>query len=411
MVKGIPCILSVLLTGSASPVWAQVVGDRVLLVERANGIPGHPAPGNPGVSHRFPGSTTVTVRAIDSATGWFQVDDASANLAWIIRTYIAQIVTVAPSPSNVCYPVGTWNLEHFKNGKTRGFPEDENGGPSYTARIVNDLIAIASVIRETIGAKMLILNEINGEEREVNGEMQPRSDELDALVSHLGTSFQYIIAKSGAAQRVAILWDTRFVRLNIGAEFEVPRTEIQGSDIFARDPLLGHFTFLHNGAPQNDLVVVGLHLASGQNKNKNHDAAMTLLMSKLNEARTAGTGVVPAGEFDILIGGDLNANKFDQFQEQFFVDLNQGDWAVLAGNNYPVTRLSGVPLQPRSSIIDYIIVTRKNTSRSGLLGEEIVEAEAKVHQDLANGDWNTFRRVFSDHFPVTTCVGVMGDND
>jgi hypothetical protein len=362
------------------------------------------------VSHRYPGATSATVKAIDSATGWFQVEDASANLAWIIKAYIAQIVTPLPAPVGLCYPVGTWNLEHFKNGKTRGFPEDGDGGPSYPPRGVNDLIAIAEMIRDTMGAKILILNEINGEEREINGESQQRSDELDALIVQLGPSFQYMIAKSGAAQRVALLWDTRFIRLNVAAEIEVPRTEIQGSDIFARDPLMGHFTFLHNGTAHNDLLVVGLHLASGQNKNKNHDAAMALLMRKLDEARSDGL-VLPVGEFDIVIGGDLNANKFDQFQEQFFVDLNQGDWAVLAGNDYPVTRLSGVPIQPRASKIDYLIVSRKNDARSGLLGEEITDAEAKVHQDIANGNWDTWRRVFSDHFPVTACVAIMTDND
>jgi hypothetical protein len=65
---------------------AQVVGDRVLLVERALGIPGHPAPGNNAVSYRFPGGTAVAIRAIDTATGWFRVEDDTAHSAWITRT-------------------------------------------------------------------------------------------------------------------------------------------------------------------------------------------------------------------------------------------------------------------------------------------------------------------------------------
>jgi hypothetical protein len=69
-----------------------------------------------------------------------------------------------------------------------------------------------------------------------------------------------------------------------------------------------------------------------------------------------------------------------------------------------------VPLAPKSQI-DYLIVTRKTAAQSGLLGEELTNGEATVHQQLANGDWNGFRRVLSDHFPVTTCVAVMSDND
>jgi hypothetical protein len=56
-------------------------------------------------------------------------------------------------------------------------------------------------------------------------------------------------------------------------------------------------------------------------------------------------------------------------------------------------------------------VTRKTATQSGLLGEEITAPEATVHQSLALGQWETFRQVLSDHFPVTTCVGVVEDND
>jgi endonuclease/exonuclease/phosphatase family metal-dependent hydrolase len=406
---GLLLVPVLLLALGPSPARPQAVGDRVRLVERAIGVPGHPSPGNPGVSHRFPGGTTVTVTAIDAATGWFQVEDANANAAWITRTYIAQVVPAAPTPSGLCYPVGTWNLEWFHAAKTRGFPENTQGGPTYPARTPNDLTAIAAALRDALGIRILILNEINGEDREVEGEVQPRSAELDALVRELDPAFQYLIARSGNAQRVALLWDSRQVRLNAAAEIVVPPTIVQGKDLFARDPLMAHFTLLHEGQPQNDLLVVGIHLAAGQHLTRNHDAAMALLLRKLAEARAEGT-VLPAGEFDVLIGGDLNASWYDDKPERLFDDLNTVEWAVLAGPNYPATRLAGVPLAPRSHL-DYLIVTRKTPTRSGLLGEEIAAAEATVHQALAHGDWDTFRRVFSDHFPVTTCVGVMADND
>lgn len=136
---------------------------------------------------------------------------------------------------------------------------------------------------------------------------------------------------------------------------------------------------------------------------------MTLLRSKLQEARTAGL-VLPAGEFDLLLGGDLNASMFDAAVEAFFTEFNTGPWAVLADSTYPATRLAGVPLEPKSQI-DYLMTTRKTDTQAGLLGEEVSTAVATVHQELAHGQWQTYRQVFSDHFPVTTCVKVMPDND
>ena len=217
-------------------------------------------------------------------------------------------------------------------------------------------------------------------------------------------------ASSGNSQRVAFVYDTRFVRPNAVTEIEVDRIEIQGKDIFDRDPLVGHFTFLVEGTDHNDLLVVGLHLASGQHNNRNHDAAMTRLLRELDQLRAEGT-VLQAGEFDILLAGDLNANMFDNKVEEFFTSMDSGDWDVLAEAPYPATRLSGVPLQPRNSRIDYIIASRVNGVQRGLSGEEITASAATVHQDLADDDWDTFREQFSDHFPVTTCVGVVADAD
>jgi hypothetical protein len=97
----------------------QSVNDRVLLVERALRVPGHPSAGSNAISHRFPGSTTVTVTAIDAATGWFNVKDDAGNAAWITRTYIASVVPATPpTPSGQCYEVVLWNLEHFGKNKT-----------------------------------------------------------------------------------------------------------------------------------------------------------------------------------------------------------------------------------------------------------------------------------------------------
>jgi hypothetical protein len=402
------------LTASCPSAWAQAVGERVLLVERALGIPGHPAAGNNSVSYRYPGGTTVTITAIDAATSWFLVLDDGGNSAWITRTYIASVVPATPSPTPAiaeCYEVGLWNLEHFGKGKTRGFPEYTYSpkGPSYPPRTPAELTLLANAIRDVIRAKILVLTEISGSHDEENESQPAVSEELDDLVSRLGASFRYIIAKSGSSQRLAIVYDTRYARLNAWEEISVSNHKVQGKGLFDRQPLMGHFTFLLNGQEQNDLLILGLHLASGQQLTDNHDQAMTTVVTKLGEARLAGT-VLPPGEYDILMVGDLNASWFDNHIEQFFNALN-GEWKVMARDaTYPATRLAGEPLQPRSQI-DYLIASRHQAGKRGLFGEEIVIEQATVHHALADGDWYYFRRTFSDHFPVTTCVAVVVDND
>src|SRR6185312_2189598 len=104
------------------------------------------------------------------------------------------------------------------------------------------------------------------------------------------------------------------------------------------------------------LLVVGLHLASGQHLTENHDAAMKKLRDKLRTLR-GHSPILPQSEDDILLAGDLNASPFDNNRESFFTTFNRGNWKLLAsGPDYPATRING-------SKIDYIIVTRENDTQ------------------------------------------------
>lgn len=384
---------------------AQEIGDRVQLVVRDIGIPGHPAPGINSVNHRFPSQSYVTVIDRDEATGWFNVVDVGGTDAWITPTYISLVVQTVVAPSDLCYRVGTWNLEWFGSNKSRGFPEYQWGGLTYPPRTVSEVGVIAAAIRDELDIKLLVLNEIDGD----GSDESAISDGLDTLTTLLGPTFTYVIGSSGKSQRVAFVFDTQFVRPNAITEISVPYTKIGGSDIFARDPLVGNFSFIHEGVDQNDLVIVGLHLASGQHKTRNHDAAIDRLLTELNNLRSVGT-VIPEGEYDLILGGDLNASMFDNKLEEFFGILDHGDWDVLANDPYPASRLAGHPLAPKSQI-DYLIATRVNGNRHGLVGEELSGDAATVHHELADGDWEGFRQTFSDHFPVTTCVAVRADSD
>ena len=67
------------------------VNDRVQLVERDFGIPAHPGPGKRKVDFHFSSGSTVTIQAIDSATGWLEVENTQVK-GWIVKKYIARIV-------------------------------------------------------------------------------------------------------------------------------------------------------------------------------------------------------------------------------------------------------------------------------------------------------------------------------
>lgn len=211
---------------------------------------------------------------------------------------------------------------------------------------------------------------------------------------------------------MALLYDTDCCRLNEVLEIVVDPVYLEGTDVFSHGPLAAHVSFLHGDQVLNDLVVVGLHLAAGQDKDDNHDRAMEILRSRLESLQ--GNGFLGGeGEADLVLMGDLNANMFSPPAEQFFLDMDVGRWDVLASPGYPATRLSGHPLQQRGSIIDYVIVSRNAGQFAGLSGDEIQESDAVVHVNLieAFGGPEGCRRRLSDHLPVTVRVAVGHDSD
>jgi hypothetical protein len=399
---GFGIIFKVIVLTAFTTVSAQNVGERYILHRPGKTIPGHPGPGNHAVSVRFPHGSIAEIKEIDQQTNWRRVEVGQAT-AWIIKKYLGQRYEEPATLPETTYRIGTWNLEWFKEGKTRGFPEYANGGPTIPPRTEEDYAAIAEIISHELNSAVMVLEEINGYD---TPEGHSKSRELDRLIENLGSSYDYLISKSGNGQRVAILFDKNKVRLNGATEFVVPYEVKQGSDIFHRDPLVAHFTFLINGVDHslNDFLIVGLHLASGQRKKNNHDRAMAILIEYLGSYLEEGAEL--HGEGDIVITGDLNLDIFDSKREQVLDQMEAGNYDILADEGYPATRLSGVPLQPRSKI-DYIIVTDEMRGT----GAEISASEAEVHQELAAGNYNDYRDVFSDHFPVTVKARVLPDDD
>ena len=145
-------------------------------------------------------------------------------------------------------------------------------------------------------------------------------------------------------------------------------------------------------------------------------SSFRVLRERLEASQQAGE-LGGTGEHDILIMGDYNANMFRGPAENFFIDMDapaSNVWDVLAGDGYPATRLSGVPLGFRTSQIDYIIASRfVSGGRNGLVGQEVTALVATVHTNLVTlqGGADSFRRDLSDHLPVTVAVTVVADDD
>lgn len=401
-------LLVVALLGIGVRAGAQQVGDRVVMSSaNQTGVPVHPADADPSFV-RWPNGTTATVTAIGPQSQWRRVE-ANGVSGWIVRTYL----TVLPPESDVepeapenelpTYVVGTWNLEWLHNNKQRGFPENTNGGPTYGPRGDDDYRQIAQTIRDRLAARIMVLSEINGA-------TETRSNELDRLVAQLGGAWTYYLAPHGGQQRLAILFDSSAARRNRCIEIAVPVMRVQNKDIFDRDPLVCAFSFLdQNSAARNDLLVVAVHLASGQHLVQNHDSAMALLASRLRTVTTDGT--FSSGERDVLVAGDFNASRYDNRIESFWTDLQPSGFRLRTlspedGDDYPGTRLAGVPLAPRSQI-DYIMAS----ARTGGLIDEIAAPIAQVRVDLLPTDVNVFRRHLSDHIPVTIRIRIVPDDD
>jgi len=397
----------VIVPWSFQSVAAQVPGDRVLLEgTHVDGVPVHPAAGN-GSYVRWANGTIGAVVSIDPATGWIEIESAGQR-GWVTRRYV-RVVEPAPEPPpepvSITRGIAAWNLEHFRDTATRGFPENTSGGPSYRPRTDADYARIADIIRTDINADVLILSEINGRPGLTT------SVEMDRLITMAGPQWQYRLTAAGNSQRLAIMFNTAAVRLEHCEEIVVSEERIQDADIFARDPLACAFTLLDDsGAPANDLVVIGVHLASGQTLVANHNRAMQVLQERLVELFD-GTPF-SATERDVIIGGDFNADRYDTKVEDFWTDFDLGGFQFHtlspdSDNDYAPTRLAGVPLVPRSKI-DYLM----GSALVGGVKDDLVEPTAEVHtQLLGDGYFDDYREHVSDHVPITVRVRVVSDDD
>ncbi|CAK9109521.1 Uncharacterized protein SCF082_LOCUS50893 [Durusdinium trenchii] len=403
---------------------AQEIGECITLTPRRPGlgIPLHTQAGvNSWEGERVPVDSIVTVVQTHDS-GWLRVR-FDALEGWISTRYIGDVVPCLTttglidtgSSEQVCR-IATWNIEWFKDGKSRGFPE-LIGDEALPARTSDDFGFIAKAII-TMEVELLLLQEIHGDDIEVEGEWVAHSPELERLISILNnqsgaTSWDYRIGTTGRDQRLAFLWDTRTVGLEWWCEAALPSDRVNGKELFDRQPIVGMFSCFKDGLEMNDFIAVNLHLASGQRNAKNHDMAMQRVLEWI-ELERGQDNCIPSDELDIVIGGDLNASRFDTWDEDFWDTMESGSWDVLADDTtYPGTRLRADPPGSLVSTIDYLIVSK---GTGALQGDEVTMTHGHVRHDLLalpsiSNSALTFRLRASDHMPVTVDVRITDDTD
>lgn len=403
---------------------AQEVGECITLNPRRPelGIPLHTRPGvNSWEGDRVPVDTIVTVIQTHES-GWLRIRVNELE-GWISTRYIGDVVPCLTTSEldgedtseQVCR-IATWNIEWFKEGKTRGFPE-LTGDDALPARTIDDFEFIADAII-TMDVELLLLQEIHGDDTEIEGEWSSHSPELERLIAILNLrsgamAWDYRIGTTGRDQRLALLWDTRTVGLEWWCEAALPSDRVNGKELFDRQPIVGMFSCFKDGVEMNDFVVVNLHLASGQDNTKNHDMAMQRVLEWI-EFERGQDNCIPSEELDIVVGGDLNASRFDTWDEEFWDILESGTWDVLADDaTYPGTRLRADPPGSLVSVIDYLIVSK---GTGALQGDEVSMTQGHVRHDLLtmpsiNNSAITFRLRASDHMPVTVDIKITADGD
>lgn len=407
-------IFAALLIFVALPALAQNVGDCVRLkATHPDGVPRHVESRNSFSGERFPDQSVVRVEEKSPDAKWLRVS-LTGDISWVSAAYVGAIVPcggATPTPPAAEIVVGTWNIEYLKDGYKRGFPEYQAAAEKFPPRTDADYQLLAGVIRG-LDAKVLALQEINGVNTTGDdGDTVASSVEMDRLVPLIGPTYRYVISASGDAQRIAILYDQSVVHLRCWLQAALPDEIVDGKRLFDRQPLLAFFTVFRDGQEMNDFAVIGVHLASEQDKVLNHDMAMTRIDSWVKSARAAGT-CIPASERDLLIMGDFNASRFDSAVEALWTTMEADMWDVLADDiaQYPATRLSGRPPAQHNSRIDYIIASK---GPGALQGDELSQSHATIHDNLvaAHGGGLAFRASLSDHLPVTVRLKVRADDD
>lgn len=300
--------------------------------------------------------------------------------------------------------LATWNVEHL------GSPGRGLGYRPLELRTREQLAGIASLIKEEEIA-LLALQEVAVSRRE--GELY-RSDALDSLCALLGGQWNYVIAPPGGEMpgsedvhnmQNAWLWDGEKALLEKSFALPVENVEVGGKSTFDRRPWAAWFSFYRRGEIGNDLLLVNLHMASGQDNDENHLAAMVMVERSINGALRS----LDITESDRIILGDFNDNPWARddrgrlkYSSLLYQYMEEKSYQDLVKESMGFTRIN----RDMNSIIDHVLVNSSARRHLASQNLKILRPEAETLEE-----YQRWREDYSDHFPLIFSVKITSDDD
>ena len=252
--------------------------------------------------------------------------------------------------------IATWNLEWF-NSRSRGFPENTRGGPSYGPRDAEGLQAIAAIIRHDIA--VLGLQEIQS------------AEDLTQLTALLPGYHMYVL-EDNATQHCALLWNSN----RVSARIRPPLRQL------AVTPRMRKGLHASLRAGQFDFNMLVVHLAADRSRSAQQTR---IIWSWIHGGLMPETR--PYDE-DLIIAGDFNLTP-DEPPLRILLDSPLLTWIWEGFDETPATRPFGRGGQ--GSTIDHIIMSRP-CAENWRVGIPNVPMDGY--------DLETYRRLLSDHLPV-----------
>lgn len=277
------------------------------------------------------------------------------------------------APQQPTLRIGTWNLEflgavgNFRNNLP---PRDDA-----------DYAAIGKKVRD-LGVAVLAVQEICGEEP------------LQKVAAGAGPNWRTLLGTSGGwddgktSQQIGFLYDSGAVELVAAEELLGLPRDVEGTPIFHRVPVSAVFRCKTTGC---DFRAVTVHLKAGQ---KDLDKIKRRLEASHLHSWLGNVLAKTGEDQDVVVLGDFNSSYGTEPETV----LEKGGTFQYLETSPQVPTIMHFP-EP----IDQVVV--------GAGFAEVVRSSLRVHGDYGGLDKDAWRKIYSDHFPVTVELTASGDDD
>lgn len=294
--------------------------------------------------------------------------------------------------------ITTWNIEHL--GSTGRDFGGGFGSGSLPLRTDAQLDEIGEFIRDTLQSDVIAVQEV------AKTGPNHTSLELDKITAHMGATWEYFIADApDVADMVnGFIWNTDTVTALGQFTIDLPNIELARKNLFDRMPVGLYLELNEPGqTDRTDIVLINVHLSSGQDKDENHAIAMIAIEHVLTSTLTANQ----IAESDRVILGDFNDNPHAL--------TSDGSLSHIQTLYQHMARKRYVDMVPAS-----MEFTRMNDNLTSLIDHnlanssarnDILESEAVRFTPGAPSTFATWRGTFSDHFSLSFTLESKTDFD